>query len=82
MQMNLRATAATIFSPVSAPPPPLIMCMWRVISSAPSTYIGTSSTLLRSNTRMPSPLSRSVEALELDTAPSMRPLIRASSSMK
>ena len=37
IQINLRATAATIFSRVNAPPPPLIMCRWGVISSAPST---------------------------------------------
>ena len=37
MQTNFRATAATIFSRVSAPPPPLTMARWRVTSSAPST---------------------------------------------
>ena len=37
MQTNFVATAATIFSRVSAPPPPLIMCRCAVISSAPST---------------------------------------------
>jgi hypothetical protein len=36
MQTNFCATAATIFSRVSAPPPPLIMCISGVISSAPS----------------------------------------------
>jgi hypothetical protein len=37
MQTKLRAAAATIFSRVSAPPPPVISCRWRVASSAPST---------------------------------------------
>ena len=37
MQTKVFATAATIFSRVSAPPPPLIMCRCSVISSAPST---------------------------------------------
>ncbi len=37
MQMNFCDAPATIFSRVSAPPPPLIMCMCSVISSAPST---------------------------------------------
>lgn len=36
-QMKYLAQAATIFSRVSAPPPPLIMWKLRVISSAPST---------------------------------------------
>src|SRR6266850_596744 len=36
MQTNFFATAATIFSRVSAPPPPLIMARCSVISSAPS----------------------------------------------
>ena len=37
MQTNFRATAATIFSRVSAPPPPLIIAPCSVTSSAPST---------------------------------------------
>src|SRR2546423_953093 len=36
MQTNFFATAATIFSRVSAPPPPFIMARCSVISSAPS----------------------------------------------
>jgi hypothetical protein len=35
MQINLSATEAMIFSRVSAAPPPLIICMWPLISSAP-----------------------------------------------
>ena len=82
MQTNLRLAWATIFSRVSAPPPPLIIARCFVTSSAPSTYTGISSTLLRSTTRMPAALSRAALASELDTAASMRPLICASSSMK
>ncbi len=36
MQTNLRDAAATIFSRVSAPPPPLIIAPCSVTSSAPS----------------------------------------------
>ncbi len=37
IQINFSATEAMIFSRVSAAPPPLIICMWPLISSAPST---------------------------------------------
>ncbi len=82
MHTNLRATAVTIFSRVNAPPPPLIMARWRVTSSAPSTYTGSSSTPFRSNTGMPSSLRRPAVASELATAPLMRCLILPSSVMK
>src|SRR5688572_29946976 len=81
MQTNFCATAAVIFSRVSAPPPPLIMCRCSVISSAPSMYTGSSFTLFRSNTRMPCFFRRSALASEAATAPSMRPLMVASASM-
>src|SRR5690348_15160569 len=82
MHTNLRPTAATIFSRVSAPPPPLIIAPHWVTSSAPSMYTGTLSTLLSSSTSMPQPFRRALDFSELDTAPLMRPLILASSSMK
>src|ERR1039457_2776217 len=82
MQTNFSATAATIFSRVSAPPPPLIMARCSVISSAPSRYTGSSFTLFRSTTRMPRAFSRSAVFCELATAPSIRFFIFASSSMK
>ncbi len=82
MQTNFLAQAATIFSRVSAPPPPLIMAMWRVISSAPSTYTSISPASLRSITRMPCFFRRSAVATDEATAASMRPLMWASSSMK
>ncbi len=37
MQTNLRLACATIFSRVSAPPPPLVIARCSVTSSAPST---------------------------------------------
>jgi hypothetical protein len=53
MQTKRRACAATIFSRVSAAPPPLIMQPWPSISSAPSMYTASSPTALQSNTGMP-----------------------------
>src|SRR5688572_2994898 len=81
MHTNRRATAAVIFSRVSAPPPPLIMWRCSVTSSAPSTYTGSSFTLFRSSTRTPIFLSLSALASEAATAPSIWCLIAASASM-
>src|SRR5512139_1251135 len=82
MQMKRSARSATLFSRVSAAPPPLIMQPRASISSAPSTYTGTRSTSLASNTVMPCARSRSVLCCELDTAPRMRDLRPARASMK
>src|SRR3989338_2383312 len=81
-QINFLLAAATIFSRVNAPPPPLIMCKWRVISSAPSTYTGRSPASFSDNTSMPCPRKRFAEASELATAPRILCLILANSSMK
>ena len=82
MQMKRSDTAATIFSRVSAPPPPLIIAKPPSISSAPSTYTGRDSMPLRSNTSMPCAASRRELASELETAPTMRSRMPASASMK
>ena len=82
MQMKRSARSATIFSRVSAAPPPLIMQPRGSISSAPSTYSGMRSTSAASSTRMPCARSRSLLFSELDTAPAMRPDIVANASMK
>ena len=77
MQTKRSARSATIFSRVSAPPPPLIMQPCGSISSAPSMYTGMRSTPLPSSTSMPSARSRGVLCSLLDTAPAMRSLMRA-----
>jgi hypothetical protein len=82
MQTKRRACAATIFSRVSAAPPPLIMQPWPSISSAPSMYTASSPTALQSNTGMPAAFSRAVDTSDDDTAPGMRSFIVASASMK
>ncbi len=69
MQTNVSATDATIFSRVSAPPPPLIIAPLPSISSAPSTYTCRPSISFRSKTLMPCAFRRPVVATELDTAP-------------
>ena len=71
MHTKRSARSATIFSRVSAAPPPLIMWPRASISSAPSMYTGMRSTSVASSTRMPWPRSRSVLLSELDTAPAM-----------
>ncbi|MCY1518324.1 hypothetical protein D9M68_530400 [compost metagenome] len=81
MQMKRLDCAATIFSRVSAAPPPFTMKPWWSISSAPSMYTASSSTSLLSNTGMPSARRRSVDATELETAPLISSLIVASASM-
>ncbi len=82
MQTKRFATEATIFSRVSAPPPPLIMAPLASISSAPSTYTGISSTSFRSKTLKPCCCRRRVEASELETAPAKRSLNAATASIK
>ncbi len=82
MHTYFAATAATIFSRVSAPPPPLIIAPCAVVSSAPSIYTGSESTLASSTTGIACLCSRSAVLIELATAPLMRPLMAASSSMK
>ena len=82
MHTKRALTCATIFSRVSAPPPPLIKCKWRVASSAPSTYSGNSPTWFKSNTAMPRARRRCAEASELATVPSILLLIFAKPSMK
>ncbi len=82
MQMNRSARSATIFSRVSAAPPPLIMHPVGSISSAPSMYTGSDSTSFASSTRSPSADRRSVLLIELDTQPRIRCFIEASASMK
>ena len=81
MQTNWRASAATIFSRVSAAPPPLTIWPWPSISSAPSMYTPSCSTSLASSTAMPMARRRSVLATELDTAPRTWSLTVASASM-
>ena len=82
MQTNWRASAATIFSRVSAAPPPLTMWPWPSISSALSMWPPPScSTSLASSTGMPMARRRSVLATELDTAPRTWSLTVASASM-
>jgi hypothetical protein len=76
------AMAATIFSRVSAAPPPLTMKPRPSISSAPSMYTDKPSTAWASSTRMPTACKRWVEASELDTAPAMASRMLASASMK
>ena len=82
MQMKSLATAATIFSRVSAPPPPLIISRCSLTSSAPSTYTGRRSTSFSVSTGMPWPRRRSAVASELATAPAMRSFMAARPSMK
>ena len=82
MQTKRSARSATIFSRVSAPPPPLIMQPWPSISSAPSTYTGMRSTRLLSSTSMPNARRRRLLSSLLDTAPAMRCLIVPSAWMK
>src|SRR5690606_41320386 len=65
MQTKVREAPATIFSRVSAPPPPLIRCRCLVDSSAPSTYTDSSPASFRSSTGMPCPRRRSALATEL-----------------
>ena len=74
--------SATIFSRVNAAPPPLIMWPAGSISSAPSTYTGSRSTVLLSNTAMPCERSRSLLRSLLDTAPGIVCLMLANASMK
>jgi len=82
MHTNLRATAATIFSRVSAPPPPLIN------GKMPGNLVGAVDIdrqlvdAVRSNTSMPSRFRRWAEASELATAPPILVLTLPSSSMK
>ena len=82
MQTNSREQAATIFSRVRAPPPPLMRASARVASSAPSTYTPISPVALRSRTSMPSFRRRWVLASLLETAPATRSRSAASASMK
>src|SRR5262245_14583648 len=82
MHTNASARSATIFSRVSAAPPPLIMWPRGSISSAPSTYTGMRSTSVASSTRMPCARSRSLLFSELDTAPAIDVRCDANASMK
>ena len=82
IQTNFRLALATIFSRVSAPPPPLIRCRFLVASSAPSTYKDRSPVRLRSSTGIPIAPSLVALASELATAPSSLPFTWASASMK
>ena len=82
MQTKRSARSATIFSRVSAAPPPLIMCPRGSISSAPSMYTGMRSTRLLSSTGMPWARRRSLLFSLLDTAPAISPRRLASASMK
>ena len=72
MQTNRRDAAATIFSRVSAAPPPLISMPLRVASSAPSTYRSSSPTAFKSSCAMPVDSSRSDVWRELETTPRSR----------
>ena len=69
MQINCLEAAATIFSRVKAPPPPLTSCKCSFTSSAPSIYKSNSPVKFKSITSIPSALSLSSVTFELATAP-------------
>ena len=82
MQMKRADRSATIFSRVSAAPPPLIMQPAGSISSAPSMYTSSASTSVASSTAMPAARRRALLWSELDTAARIRTGMRARASMK
>ena len=82
IQINILLAAATIFSRVSAAPPPLIIARFAVTSSAPSTYSESVPASLSSMTSTPPARSSLLLASELDTAALIRCLTLRSSVIK
>src|ERR1700723_3883537 len=81
MQTNFAEAAATIFSRVSAAPPPLISTPSAVASSAPSMYRLSGPSALRSSSGTPMARKLSEVRRELETAPESWILRSFSASM-
>ena len=82
MQTNFVATAAMIFSRVSAPPPPLIRHLLRVALVGAVDVDRNRVDLVEIEHLMPCATSWRVDCSELDTVPSIWSLRSASASMK